>query len=340
VVALDPKNADSQGNLGVLLYFRGDYVNAIPPLRAAVDLKPGLPKIQMLLGISEKRTGDEETALKDLEAAFPQLQEAHVKTQAGMELIELYAASDSLDRAAAIVAQLQQAEPTNAAVLYTAYRIYSDLAGQSLLNLSLVSPDSAQMHEAMAHEDARQNDNAAAIEQYRKALAIDSAIPGLHFELAELLQNLPDEKSKAEAEQQYLAALKSNPFDEKADVRLGDIALQKNDQKKAEAYYAAALHLQPSDPDANLGMAKILLEKHETAQATTLLEKAAQADPTNASVHFRLGTLYRQQGRMEDSKREIDEYKKLHDLKEKLEALYKEMRVHSDQLKASDEDDK
>ena len=73
-----------------------------------------------------------------------------------MELIELYAASDSLDRAAAIVAQLQQADPTNAAVLYTAYRIYSDLAGQSLLNLSLVSPDSAQMHEAMAHEDARQ----------------------------------------------------------------------------------------------------------------------------------------------------------------------------------------
>ena len=58
VVGLDPNNVDAQANLGVLLYFRGDYANAAPVLRAALTMQPGLTKIQMLLGVSEKRLGD------------------------------------------------------------------------------------------------------------------------------------------------------------------------------------------------------------------------------------------------------------------------------------------
>ena len=38
VVALDPNNADARGNLGVLLFFKGDCVQAAPQLRAATSL--------------------------------------------------------------------------------------------------------------------------------------------------------------------------------------------------------------------------------------------------------------------------------------------------------------
>jgi Flp pilus assembly protein TadD len=57
IVSLDPKNADARGNLGVLLFFQGDYAKAAPQLREALALRPGLWKLQALLGMAERRTG-------------------------------------------------------------------------------------------------------------------------------------------------------------------------------------------------------------------------------------------------------------------------------------------
>ncbi len=37
-------------------------------------------------------------------------------------------------------------------ILYAAYRIYTDLAGEAILGLSVAAPESGQMHQAMAHE--------------------------------------------------------------------------------------------------------------------------------------------------------------------------------------------
>jgi hypothetical protein len=38
IVSLDPKNAGAQGNLGVLLFFQSKYADAIPHMRAALQL--------------------------------------------------------------------------------------------------------------------------------------------------------------------------------------------------------------------------------------------------------------------------------------------------------------
>src|ERR1700744_829444 len=82
-VALEPQNVDARGNLGVLLYFRGDYAGAIPELRVAVKLKPDLWKLQGLLGLAEGSTGDEGGGGADLESAFPHLTEQKFKTEVG-----------------------------------------------------------------------------------------------------------------------------------------------------------------------------------------------------------------------------------------------------------------
>jgi len=66
-------------------------------------------------------------------------------------------------------------------VLYASYRIYSDLSGESMLSLSLVAPESARMHQLMAHELERHGDDEAAIRNYREALKLDPRLPGLHF---------------------------------------------------------------------------------------------------------------------------------------------------------------
>jgi Flp pilus assembly protein TadD len=96
---LIPRNVDALGNLGVLLFFQGAYADAVPQLRAALKLQPTLWKIQALLGIAEKRTGDITAARSDLEKAFPKLSEEKIRTETGTELIEIYSAAGDLGKA-------------------------------------------------------------------------------------------------------------------------------------------------------------------------------------------------------------------------------------------------
>jgi tetratricopeptide (TPR) repeat protein len=286
-------------------------------------------KTQSLLGIAEKRTGDISGARSDLEKAFPKVQEEKIRVETGMELIEIDSGMGDLDKAAAIVSELRKIEPTDEALLYTAYRIYSDLANESLLSLSVVDPNSARMQQAMAHELAKRGNVAEAIEHYRAALKSDPKLPGLHFELADMLRTLSTAEGREEAEEEYKAALEVNPFDEQSECRLGDIAFQRADFKEAFERYTRAVKLQPGDPEANMGLAKVLIAMDQPQKAEPLLERAIQLDPTSAVAHFRMGTVYRQEGRTAEAKHELEEYQKYNKMKEKLRKIYHDL--HQDE---------
>ena len=328
VIAADPENVETHGNLGVLLYFQAKPAEAIPHLRFAVQRQPSLFKIQGLLGIAELRTQDFANARNDMESAFPQIQDQKFKTQLGLELIGMYTRDGELDDSSRIVAQLRKSDPDNPEVLYAAYRTYTDLAGESMLGLALRSPDSPQMQQVIAHEEAKQGNISGAITHCRKAIALNPHLPGVHFELAELLNRSPDTVSKQEAEVEYRKALTENNQDEKAELRLGEIEMHKGDVQRAFEHYSRAAVLQPSDVDAKLGLANSLMEMNQTAKAMALLEEAVKTEPTNAVVHYRLGTLYQKNGRPEDAKREVELYKKYKDIKERLAALYQELMIH------------
>jgi len=329
IVALNPSNVDALGNLGVLLFFQGAYAAAIPELRAALKLQPTLSKIQALLGIAEKRTGDVEAARGDLEKAFPDVQEEKIRIDTGMELIEIESRAGDLDKAAAIVTDLRKLDPTNDALLYTAYRIHSDLAAESLLSLSIVNPNSARMQQALAHELAKRGNTAEAIEHYRAALKLDPTLPGLHFELADMLRTQSTAEGQEEAEREYKAALEANPLDEQSECRLGDIALRSSDFKQAFDRFSHAVKLQPGDPEASIGLAKALISMNQPEKAEALLQHALQLDPTSAVAHFRLGTIYRQSGRTAEARHEMEEYHKYSQMKEKLRQFYHDL--HQDQ---------
>ena len=107
-VAIDPANAETQGNLGVLLYFQGKVREALPHLRAALESQPGLGKIQGLLGLGEIQTLDAAAGQKDLEAAFPLIDELKFKIQVGLELVTLYSQSGDLEEANRVLTQLRK----------------------------------------------------------------------------------------------------------------------------------------------------------------------------------------------------------------------------------------
>jgi cytochrome c-type biogenesis protein CcmH/NrfG len=256
---LAPDNAEIQGNLGVLLFFSGKQADAIPHLRIAVEKQPDLAKIQGILGIAELHTEDFTDGRKDLEAAFPRLDDSRFKVQAGLELVGAYTQNSDLELAAGILAQLKKVAPDNPEVLYASYRTYADLSSESMIALSLAAPDSAQMHQLLAHEETREGNTNGAIAQYRKAIEFNPHLPGVHFELAELLSTSQDPAIKKQAEQEYRSALADNPRDEKAVCELAEIAMTKGDESGAVNLYSDAIELQPDDANAKLGLAKVLL---------------------------------------------------------------------------------
>jgi cytochrome c-type biogenesis protein CcmH/NrfG len=118
-----------------------------------------------------------------------------------------------------------------------------------------------------------------------------------------------------------------NPSDASSESRLGDIAARRNDLNEAYERYARALELRPDDAETSLGLAKVLMSMGQLQKAEALLDHAVQLDPTNAVAHFRLSTVYRQTGRTADAKRELEQYQKYKEMKEKLRDIFHAMRV-------------
>lgn len=325
IIALDPANLNAHANLGVLLFFQGDYPNAIPQLRSALQTKSDLWKIQALLGIAEKRTGSLAQAQRDLEEAFPRLDDKKIQKEAGLELIELDSSAGQLVKALSVVETLEEVSPQDAQLFFVAYEISSQVLDQTLLNMMIVAPDSAEMHMMMAGELGRRGDNAGAIAQYRDAIRLNPNLPGVHYELAEQLRTSPDPALNAQAEGEYRAALKANQYDEKSWRRLGEIMNAKGNYPAAEEDYRKALALQPTDADAETDLAITMITTNRTKEAIPLLEKAEKDDPTNLAAHYRLSQLYRREGRSQDAQRETELFMHYTELKDKMNKIFKEM---------------
>jgi tetratricopeptide (TPR) repeat protein len=338
-VALEPQNVDARGNLGVLLFFRGEYAGAIPELRVAVKLKPELWKLQGLLGLAEERTGEMEVGNADLESAFPHLTEQKFKTEVGNALVTSYTSTGDTEKAAAIVSQLLADQPTNTELLYSSYRLYSDLTDKAIVTMALTDPDGARMHEMMGRELARHGDEAQAIVNLREALKINPHLPAAHFELGELLSNSTNDALKAQAEPEFQAAIADNPADEQAHLMMGEAAANRGDTKAAFGEDTKAVELQPNDADALVELGKILMTMNENEKAQEIFERAVKADPTNTVARYRLSVLYRRQGKTAEADQQMAEYKKYKDMKSKLEKIFHDMRMGSLQKNTNDTDE-
>ena len=328
LIALDPEDADAHGNLGVMMFFKGDCASAVPQLREAKTLHPSLWRLQVLVGMCELRSNDLTAARADLEEAYPHLEDAKTRMEAGMQLVNIYTNGGDFEKAAPIIAQLRADNPTDVSLLYMSYRIYTEMAGESMLRLSMVNPDSAEMHQIMGHESFRYGDPASAIAHYREAIKLNPRLPGVHFELAEVLNESLSPENKAEALKEYKLALEMNPQDEKAECRLGDLDAERGDLAAAYADYARATSLQPSDIDAKLGQAKTLILMDKRDEALPVLQQVIDAEPANASAHYLMSKVLWQMGRKEEAQQQVDLYKQAKAMKDKLQATYKQLRIN------------
>jgi Tfp pilus assembly protein PilF len=324
VLALDPKNVEARGNLGVVQFLEGKYADASQNLRAAVRLQPSLWKAQAILGLCEKFQGKVDSARTLLEKSVPHLQQdPKLQIRAGMALVELDYQRRDLEKALGVLSTLQNTDPTNADVLYVVYRIHTDLATQARHTLAMVAPDSARMHQLLAQHLINEGDAKNAVAQYREALRIDPRLPGAHFELGEaILMDSVSAQGQQEAQKEFEAAIAANPGDAKSESRLGGLFSLRGDNESAQKHYLRAAELDPNESEAQVGLGKVLMSSGHSEEALPHLLAAVGIDPTNAPAHYRLSQLYRQLERASDAEREMGTFQELRKTEERLRSAY------------------
>ena len=326
IISLNPQDINAHGDLGVLLFFQNNYPEAITEMRAALRLQPSLWRIEALLGVAEKRTGDLAAAETDLENSFPNLDDINIQKEAGLEWIEIACANGELEQATAIAAKLEKIAPQDPQVLLASYQVSLQMANQALISMAIAAPDSAQLHMMMADQLVLQGDSDNAIIQYHEAIRLNPRLPGVHFELAVQLKGSSDPALRAQAEHEFRTALSVNQADEKAWRGLGEIMAEKGDFPGAKEDYTKALALFPKDSDAETDLAKLLAANGDTKTATSLLESAVRDDPTNIVAHYQLSAVYRKAGRTADASHEMEQFAHYKALKDGLGKVFQQFR--------------
>jgi tetratricopeptide (TPR) repeat protein len=327
ILKLNPAIAGAYANLGLLAYQQGQYGEASRELRAALERDRSLTGAEDLLGMSLAREGRTAEALPLLEKCFRRGGREDYRLEAGLLLFEIDSTAQRLHEAIEVLWSLEAQYPNDPDVLYAAYRLHADLGAKSLASLMKAAPDSARLHQVTAELLESDGDYPHAVDQYRRALAANPALPGLGTALGVAILNSSQEaEARAEARKEFEAELKLNPRDEHAEYQLGEIAWWEHRPEEATAHYARAVELQPKFVEALLGLAKAWLLAGKTTEARKLLAQAVEFEPANEVAHYRLAQAARKLGDEAEAAKELAEFKRLRAESASISKIYQQVR--------------
>jgi tetratricopeptide (TPR) repeat protein len=151
-----------------------------------------------------------------------------------------------------------------------------------------------------------------AIQEFKKALALDEKFPGAHYSLgAAYLVGLAD-AAFPEAAEEFRKELANHPNDVLSLYQLGYIAASQHQIKEAENYLGRAATLDPANPDVYLSLGQAYAEAERRTEAEAALRKsiALTKDVSRnhyqvQRAHYLLGRLLLQSGRQDEAKQEL-----------------------------------
>ena len=90
---LEPGMAEVHATLAAIYFKLREYELSVREIRTAQKLKPGLPKLDSLLGLSLSELGEFDEALPHLEKGFKQTADPEVRRMCGLQLLRAYTRS-------------------------------------------------------------------------------------------------------------------------------------------------------------------------------------------------------------------------------------------------------
>lgn len=254
-VALDPKMAEAQLNLGILLLEKEPGA-AVEPLRKAVDLLPSQSRPRYLLGLAQERTGDWQGAAESFEGAArldPKDEDALT------ELGRIY---------------LKHNRPADAEAKFRAALGIDPKSPEALQGLALSLDEQKKPEAATAYRDylaVRPQDSGA-----RERL-VHFLVEQQQFDAA-----LAEMNKTGNGQTPSLESLKL-----KADIEIG--------QKKLDAAVVTlkqAIALAPNDAQLHGGLGRTYLQVRDFADAEKELKGALQLDRNNLTYWKDLSSTY------------------------------------------------
>jgi tetratricopeptide (TPR) repeat protein len=321
---LEPHVAEVHANLGAIYFQERKFQQAVPALRQALKLKPGLVRSQTLLALSLSETGQYEEAVAGLEKGFANSSDPDVRRMCGLQLVRVYVGLQRDDKAVEIALALNRLYPNDAEVLYHSGRIFGNYAYLSVKHLAEVAPTSIWTHLASGEASESQGSYDLAISEYREVLSVDPHHPGVHYRLGRVL--LARAKSSASADdtsaalKEFSSELNLDPTNASAAYELGEAAHNAGEMVEAERYFRIALKYYPDFEQANLGLAAILMKQGKPELARTLIQKAIAADPEDRVAWYRLAQAERTLGNEAGQRKAIAEFQRLREKSNEIEA--------------------
>ena len=297
---LDPGLADAFVNLGAAYMEKHDYGSAINPLKRALELSPDLPVAHQYLGYALLAQGYAAEAI-------PHLERVGAQDALGIAQIETGQLSEAVANFNAALAQ----RPDDPDLLYYLGHASGLLSKGAIDMLIAAHPDSARAHQALAENYFVLRQMPQAEKEYQEALRLRPELPGLHLELGKVYANSA-QWPKAEAE--FRAETKLRPGNAEAAYRLGAALLQQGKATEALEELKRANDRKPDMPETlySLGKAASLSGDAQTAEkAWTRVIELEKETSLAAKAHFGLAGLYRKQGKVQQTRHEMQEFQRL-----------------------------
>ena len=159
-----------------------------------------------------------------------------------------------------------------------------------------IDPDSPVARFNLGEVMRRQGQFAAAVEQYRRTLAVDPNYAKAHLGLG-----LVNRQQGRPAMESFRRALQSDPLLAEAHLGLGRESLERGPAAEAARHFLQALRVDPDSAEAqlNLGLAQARQGLHKEALAA--FRQAAVLDPASPEAHYNLGVSLARQGRIREA---------------------------------------
>jgi len=316
---LSPQTAEVHAQLGLVYFQQHAFAKAVPSLRQALKLQPGLPKVDILLALCLSELGQYDEALAGLRKAFKQTADEPLRRLAGLQLTRAYTGLGQDDKAVEVALQLSRLHPDDAEVLYHSSRLFSNFAYLQTVKLSRVAPASLWMRLAAGELDESRGYYDSAIREYREVLALDARRPGIHFRLGRSLLERAHQadseaaasRSRAEATKEFQDELRVDPTNADAAYELAELQRKAGELAEAGTLFEQALQHYPDFEDARIGLARVRIAEGKPELAVPHLLKAISLEPGNDVSHYQLSIAYGRLGKTAEQQKELAEFQRL-----------------------------
>jgi tetratricopeptide (TPR) repeat protein len=312
---LDPGIAEVHATLAAIYFKQREYELSVREVRSAKRLKPSLPRLDSLMGLSMSEMGQFEGALPLLEKGFRQISDPDMRRMCGLQLLRAYTELSRDSDAVATALALNKFYPDDPEVLYHTGRIYGNFAFIVMSKLHDKAPGSIWTLQAQAELHESQKEYDEAIFSFNHILELDPHRPGIHYRLGRIYlarsMNGQKPEDRDAAQREFAAELAIDPGNGNAGYELADIQAQLSNLDEARKQYEQVLGRFPDFEEALVGIGGVYLDSQKPEQALSVLEHAVKLRPDDDVAWYRLARAERALGNKEAQQKAIIEFQRL-----------------------------